>query len=205
MTNSIYQQLDEERKKRAAAVQTLAVVENSNTDLKKRLTAEEQAWKSANSALDSAERQAESQRKLARKANDQLATVKEQLATLSKQLEETQRLRDQAEKAKIEVEAAKAKAEREKEEAEQHGYDIGMAETEDALRAEISAVCRAYCAQTWEEALNRARITASSKLRKPENIFFPPALQVPKQKEVAPLVTQPAEEVQPQNPPSSSQ
>ena len=94
MTNSIYQQLDDERKRRVAAVQTLAVVENINTDLKKRLTAEEQAWKSADSTLDSAERQAESQRKLAREANDQLAAAKEQLATLRKQLEETQRLRD---------------------------------------------------------------------------------------------------------------
>ena len=80
-----------------------------------------------------------------------------------------------------------------------------MAETEDALRAEVPAVSHAYCAQTWEEALNRAGIDASSELRKPENIFFPPALQVPNQKKAAPPVTQPAEEAQPQNPPSSSQ
>ena len=40
MTNSLYQQLDEERKKRVAAVQTLAIAENSNTDLKKKLTTE---------------------------------------------------------------------------------------------------------------------------------------------------------------------
>ena len=53
-----------------------------------------------------------------------------------------------------------------------------MAETEDALRAEVPAVCRAYCTKTWEEALNRAGIDASSELRKPENIIFPPALQI---------------------------
>ena len=41
MTNSCYQQLDEERKMRAAAVQTLAVAKNSNADLKKKLTVEE--------------------------------------------------------------------------------------------------------------------------------------------------------------------
>ena len=40
-------------------MQTLVVAENSNTDLKKRLTAEEQARKSADSALEGAERQAE--------------------------------------------------------------------------------------------------------------------------------------------------
>ena len=157
-------------------MQTLAVAENSNTDLKKKLIAKEQARKRANSALKGAERQAESQRKLAREANDQLAASKEQLAALKKQLEETQRLRDQAKKAKVEAEKAKAKAEREKDEVEQHGYDVGMAKTKDALRAEVPAVCRAYCAQTWEEALNRARIDASSELRKLENIFFLPAL-----------------------------
>ena len=43
MTNPLYQQLDDERKRRAAAVQTLAIAKNSNTDLKKKLTAEEQA------------------------------------------------------------------------------------------------------------------------------------------------------------------
>ena len=85
-------------------------------------------------ALKDTERQAESQRKLAREANDQLVASKEQLATLRKQLEETQKLRDQAEKAKAEAEKARADAEKEKDEAEQHGYDVGIAKTEEALR-----------------------------------------------------------------------
>ena len=108
---------------------------------------------------------------------------------MKKQLEETQRLRDRAKKAKVEAEKAKAKAEREKDEAEQHGYDIGVAKIENALRVEVPAVCRAYCAQTWEEAFNQAGINASSKLRRLENIFFPLALRVPNQKEAAPPVT----------------
>ena len=84
MTNPLYQQLDDERKMRVAVVQTLAIAENNNTDLKKKLTAKEQARKSADTALEGVERQAESQRKLAREANDQLAASKEQLATLKK-------------------------------------------------------------------------------------------------------------------------
>ena len=60
MTNFLYQQLDDERKRRVDAVQTLAVAKNSNADLKKKSTAEEQAWKSADSALEGAERQVES-------------------------------------------------------------------------------------------------------------------------------------------------
>ena len=116
---------------------------------------------------------------MAHEASDQLAASKEQLAILKKQLEEAQRLRNQAEKARVEVEEAKAKAEKERDEADQHGYDVGVAETEDALRAEVLAVCRAYSTQTWEEALNRAGIDASSELRKSENIIFPSALQIP--------------------------
>ena len=186
-------------------MQTLTIAKNSNTDLRKKLTTEEQARKSADAALEGVERQAESQRKLAREASDQLATSKEQLAALKKQLEEAQRLRDQAEKARVEAEEAKAKAKKERDEAEQHGYDVGVTETEDALRAEVPAVCCAYCTQTWEEALYRAGINASSELRKLENIIFPPALQISNQKEVAPPVSQPTEEAPPQHPPSSNQ
>ena len=182
-------------------MQTLVIAENSNTELKKKLTAEEQALKSADSALEGAERQAESQRKLAREANDQLAAGKEQLATLRKQLEEAQKLRVQAEKAKAEVEEAKAKADREKDEAEQHGYNVGVAGTEDALRAEVPVIYRAYYAQTWEKALNQAGIDAFSKLRRPENTVFPPTIQVPNQKEAALPVIPLTEDAQLQNPP----
>ena len=94
MSNSLSQQLEEERKRRVAAMQTLTNAENSNTDLKKRLTVEEQARKSVDTALEGAERQTESQRKLAREANDQLAASNEQLVALKKQLEGDQRLRD---------------------------------------------------------------------------------------------------------------
>ena len=154
IANSCYQQLDDERKRRALAVQTLTIAENSNVELKKKLAAEEQARKSADLALKGAERQTKSQRKLVRKTNDQLAASKEQVVILRKQLEEAQRLRDQAEKARAKAEKAKFGAERARDEAEQHSYDVSVIETEDALRAEVPAVCRAYYAQTWEEALN---------------------------------------------------
>ena len=111
------------------------------------------------------------------------------MAALKKQLEEAKKLRDQAEEARVQAEEDKAKAEKERDEAEQHGYDVGVAETEDALRAEVPTVCQAYCTQTWEEALNRAGIDASSELKKLENIIFPPALQIPNQKETAPPIS----------------
>ena len=86
-------------------------------------------------------------------ANDQLVASKEQLATLRKKLEEAQKLRDQAEKAKAEAEEAKAKAEREKDEAEQHCYDVGVDETDDALRAEIPVICHAYVLRPGKKPL----------------------------------------------------
>ena len=54
-------------------MQTLIVAEQSNVELKKRLADEEHARKSADTALEVAQRQAENQRKLLREANDQLA------------------------------------------------------------------------------------------------------------------------------------
>ena len=54
MYHSLSQQLDDERKRRVAAMQTLTIVENSNADLRKRLTIEEQARKSADAALKGA-------------------------------------------------------------------------------------------------------------------------------------------------------
>ena len=125
------------------------------------------------------------------------------MAALKQQLEEANKLMDLAEKVKLQAEEDKVKAEKERDEAGQHGYDVGVAETEDALRAEVPAVYRAYCVQTWEEALNQARVEASSELRKPESIIFPSALQVPKQTEIAPLAPQLVNEAPPQHPPTT--
>ena len=58
MTNSLSQQLDDKRKRRVAAVQTITIAENSNADLRKKLIAKEQVRKSADAALKGAERQA---------------------------------------------------------------------------------------------------------------------------------------------------
>ena len=181
-------------------MQTLTIAENSNTDLRKKLTAEKQAKKSADAALKGVEMQAESQRKLTNKAKEQLAASKEQVAALKQQLEEAKKLKDRAEKARMQAEEDKAKAEKERDEAEQHGYDVGVAETEDTLRAEVPAVCRAYCTQTWEEAHNQAEVEASSELRKPESIIFPPALQIHSQKEAASPDSQPTKKAQSQHP-----
>ena len=36
-------------------------------------------------------------------------------------------------------------AEKAKDQAEQDGYNVGVAETEEAFRSEVSKVCKVYC------------------------------------------------------------
>ena len=67
-------------------------------------------------------------------------------------------------------------AKKAREETKQHGYKVGMAETEDALRAEVPGACKLYCAQVCDETLNQARVEASSALRKAENVYYPKAI-----------------------------
>ena len=113
---------------RIATIDAFHVAEKSVQDLKAKLIKEERERKSVAAALDSVERKAEGQRVLLRNAEDQLAASKKQILTLKKKLEEVQKAKDQAEKAKKEVEWAR-------DEAKQQGYDIGVTETEEALRA----------------------------------------------------------------------
>ena len=189
-----------------AVIQTLTISEHNLAKLKKKLIAKEQARRSADSILEGAKRQAEDQRRRLREANEKLNVVREQMTALKKQLEETQRLKDQAEKSKVEAEKARVEAEKAMDEAEQKGYDLGVAETEETLRAEVPAVCHA---QTWDEALNRVGVKASSELRKPENVFYPSTIRASNlpssQDDVASTVVDPSKEVQPQDPPPPSQ
>ena len=95
---------------------------------------------------------------LLRQAEDQLAAFKGQIVTLKKKLEEAKKARDQA---------------------EQDGYDVRVAETEKALRvrAKVSRVCRNYCLQVWNEALNQAGVGAFSALRRAESVYYPPTIR----------------------------
>ena len=77
MLNNCYNQLEDERKRRASAVQTLTISEQNLADTKKKLIAEEQARKSSDSALEGFQKQAEDQRKRLREANEELKAARE--------------------------------------------------------------------------------------------------------------------------------
>ena len=70
-------------------------------------------------------------------------------------------------------------AEKAKEQAEQDGFDMGVVETEEAFRVEVSEVCRFYCLQVWNEALDQAGVEASFALRWAESAYYPPAIGAP--------------------------
>ena len=72
------------------------------------------------------------------------------------------------------------------EKVELDGYDVGVAETEEALRAEVSGVCRTYYLQVWNEALNQVRVEASSALRRTKNVYYPSTIRasIPSSSEV---------------------
>ena len=53
---------------------------------------------------------------------------------------------------------------------------MGVAETEKALRVEVLRVCRAYCLQVWNEALNLVGVEASFTLRRVEYVYYPSAI-----------------------------
>ena len=70
-------------------------------------------------------------------------------------------------------------------------------------------MCRTYCAQTWDEALNQVGVKASSELRRPKNIYYLPVIRASDlpsiQGEADSTVADSIEETQPQDPLPPSQ
>jgi len=118
-------------------MEAFSLVEKRIQELNNQLTEADKERKSVKAALHVVEKQVETQRKQLRQTDDQLSTAKKQMGTLKKKL------------AEVEKAVEKAK---------QDGYDIGVIETEETFRAEVTRVCRTYCLQVWNEALNQLRL-----------------------------------------------
>ena len=126
-----------------AAVEAFRVAEKKSQEITTKLIEVERDKRSVEAALDWTEKQVEAQRKQLHQIKADLAVTRDKVKILSKKLEEVEKAKDQA---------------------EQDGYEVGVAETEEALRAKVSKVCRYYCLQVWNEALNQAKVEASSTL-----------------------------------------
>ena len=121
-------------------------------DLNTKLAEVDRERKSGKATPVGVKKQSEDQRQQLHRTKDQFAITKEQIEPQKKELEK--------------VEEATAQA-------EQNGYDIGVKEIEETLRAQVTRVCWGYCLQVWTKALNLFGVGVSSKLRKTENIFYP--------------------------------
>ena len=133
--------------------------------------------------MTSAQKQAEEQTKRLFVAEEQLEIAKEQINDLKKKLIEADNAKGMAEfarneivRAKTEAEFARTEAETTKDKAKEEGYEVGVAETQALLKAQILGVCRLYCSHVWDETLKGAGVEASSDLWKAESVFYPPAI-----------------------------
>ena len=52
-------------------------------------------------------------------------------------------------------------------------YEHGVVETEAKLTAEVTVVCRDYCAETYYKTLDRAVVPANSDLRRADKVYYP--------------------------------
>ena len=85
--------------------------------------------------------------------------------------------KDKALRAKVEAVFARAKVKSSKEKAVEEAYDLGVADTQATLKAQVYGVCKLYCSQVWNKALKQAGVEASSDLWRVENVYYPPTIR----------------------------
>ena len=141
----------------------LGVANHEKTQLVEKLKAAESAQKSTKARLKNAEAQAEDQRKELYTTQLNLATEQAAILDLKAKLQKAK------EELKVAQEAAVA--------AENSAYERGMLETEARLTAEVTVVCREYCVETYNQALDRAGISADSDLRRVDQVYYPDDLR----------------------------
>ena len=61
--------------------------------------------------------------------------------------------------------------------AETSAYKRGVLETEARLTTKVTVVCREYCAETYNQALDRVGIPTDSDLRKVDQVYYPEDLR----------------------------
>ena len=57
--------------------------------------------------------------------------------------------------------------------AEAATYERGVVETETRLTAEVTVVCKDYCAEMYRNALDQVGVPANSDLRRANKVYYP--------------------------------
>ena len=115
--------MKDEEARRIVALEAFKVAEKKIQKLNVKLTEADQEKKSVKAALQGAKRQVEAKHKQLQQAEDELATTNDHIKVLKKKIKEVKKARDQA---------------------EQDGYDIGVVETDEVLKAKVLEVCMNY-------------------------------------------------------------
>ena len=140
----------------------LGTANHEKTQLAEKLKVAENGRKSAEAGLKSAEAQAEDQCKELYTTQLNLTTEKAAVLNLQSKLQRDEVL-------KVAQEATIA--------AETSAYERGVLEMETRLTAEVTAICKEYCAETYNQALDRAGIPANSNLRRTNQVYYPEDLR----------------------------
>ena len=143
---------------RAETKKALGTAKQKIRELTTKVTAEERERRNTEASLKNAQDQVEEQCKKLYYVEIKLATAKQQAANLKAELTKA---KEAAQEAK---EATKA--------SEQKSYNLGVQEIEACLIEELAEVYKEYHHEVWIEALNLARVLATSKWRKAKNIYY---------------------------------
>ena len=141
----------------------LGMANHEKTQLAKKLKVVENGRKSVEAGLKNAEAQAEDRRKKLYTTQLNLATEKAAVLDLQSKLQRVEEALKVAQEAAITAETS--------------AYERGVLETERRLTAEVTVVCREYCAETYNQALNRVGIPADSDLRRTDQVYYPEDLR----------------------------
>ena len=132
--------LNAEIQNRHDVEKALGTANHERTQLVEKLKVAENGRKSAKAGLKSAKAQAEDQRKELYTTQLNLTTEKAGVLDLQAKLKGAEEALKMAQEAVIAVETS--------------AYERGVLETETRLTAEVTVVCREYCTETYNQALD---------------------------------------------------
>ena len=150
--------LNTEIQNRHIVEKALGMGNHEKTQLVEKLKVAKNGRKSSKAGLKSAETQAEDQRKEFYTTQLNLATEKAAILDLQSKLLRAEEALKVAQEAAITAETL--------------AYERGVLETETRLTAEVTAVCREYCAETYNQALDQAGILTNSDLRRTDQLYY---------------------------------
>ena len=155
--------LNAEIQNRHDVEKALGLTNHEKIQLAEKIKVAENGRKSAEAGLKNAEAQAEDQRKELYTTQLNLATDKAVVLDLKSKLQKAE------EALKVTQEAAIA--------AETSAYERGVLETEARLTVEVTAVCKEYCTETYNQALDWVGILVDFDLRRVDQVYYPEDLR----------------------------